>query len=48
MMSKKTLQEWFDDVEVLYNENENTTDMDEGDFNVLECEYDTLKAVLNG
>ena len=46
MMSKKEIQDWFKDIKELYDENVNTTDMDEGDFNVLEAEYQMLEAIL--
>ena len=45
-MKKKDIQSWYVDIKELYDENENTTDLDEGDFNVLEAEYDMLRSIL--
>lgn len=45
-MNNKEIQDWYDEVEKEYLKNENTNDMPEGDFNVLETEYTTLRTVL--
>jgi hypothetical protein len=46
MMHKKEIQDWFKDIKEIYDENVNNTDMPEGDFNVLEAEYQMLEAIL--
>ena len=45
-MSYKEVRLWYLDVKKDYYENVNNNDMDEGDFNVLEAEYEMLKGVL--
>ncbi len=46
MMKRKDIFEWYYQIKEDYDKEEKTTDMDEGDFNVLECEYNTLRMVL--
>ena len=46
MMNKAEVMSMYKDIEKYYDENVNTTEMPEGDFNVLEAEYDMLRAIL--
>ncbi len=46
MMKFKSVHAWYKQVKEDYDENVDTNDMPEGDFNVLECEYDTLRRIL--
>jgi len=46
MMKYKEIYEWYKDVKSDYNDNVENNDMDEGDFNVLESEYNMLRAIL--
>ena len=46
MLKEKTILKWYNGVKKDYYRENQTIDMDEGDFNVLECEYDILKRIL--
>jgi len=46
MMKYKEIYEWYKDVKEYYNDNVETNEMDEGDFNVLEAEYEMLRSIL--
>ncbi len=45
-MSFKEVRAWYIDMKQDYDDNVNNNDMDEGDFNVLEAEYQMLRGIL--
>jgi len=45
-MKLKEISAWYKEIKRDYDKNENSTEMDEGDFNVLEAEYFMLRAIL--
>jgi len=45
-MTEKELRIWFEAVKIEYDRESKTMDMPEGDFNVLEAEYQMLEAIL--
>ncbi len=46
MMNKKQIEIWYNDIKKEYDHYSNDNEMPEGDFNVLEAEYDMLRAIL--
>jgi len=46
MMKFKEIVTWYKDVKADYDTWVNNSDMPEGDFNVLESEYELLRTIL--
>ncbi len=46
MMKYKEILVWYKDTKQYYDENVDNNDMPEGDFNVLEAEYEMLRGIL--
>ncbi len=45
-MKFKQVHAWYKQAKEDYDREEKTTDMDEGDFNILQCEYQCLRMIL--
>ena len=45
-MNRLEILRWYEQVEFDFDSNVDTLDMPEGDFKVLETEYEMLRAVL--
>lgn len=46
MMKYKEILKWYQDAKLYYDESVDNMDMPEGDFNVLEAEYNMLRGIL--
>ena len=46
MLKESTILSWYNQVKEDYDREEQTTNLPEGDFNVLECEFDVLRRIL--